>query len=1500
MLLTLILTIVGFFLIVYVTLLLPPVQNELREQAEEELSKLMHTNVSIGSLVISNFNQIELLDVKIPSPDGKRCISADKVGAGINLWRLIKKGEIIVTYTEFIGMDFRLIQQKEHGPLNIQFLIDAFKPKEKGKPPVKFDLTIHSVVIRRSNFSFDRVWCPKKPVGITDFNHVSISNIRADIDLPRIKNDNFDIDLRSLSFEEKSGLKLEDMKLRALITNQMFLISDVEIAFPGTTVIPSDLKLEYDGFSRLGDALVNTVHHLKLQGNKVTLSDFAPLWRPLAAFSEPITLSVDADGNVDRINVNDILISTPDGRLELYLKGNLSNLSDKERLAAKLTKFSLSIEARESEKIINRLLNLKSEVARSLLSLGNLRVSASGETTAAAARLEADINTSLGHLSAQGKIGFPTSGNLTADVSVSSDGLQLAPLIRDERFGKTSFYGDARFTVGGNDISGEGSLALEYTEYQGYKLSGVSLEAIKRGSHVEVALESVDPNIDISASAVAQLAGAHSDWQAEVDLRRFSNKVFRVMPQLDGYDVKGHLSAHLTGNSPDNISGSLDLSGLALNSATKPSLNLDNFSVYASAPAADGFRDVVLKSDWLDAKIRGAFMPSELPDAVKGLLARTVPAINLKTNPLAKKKYVQNLDFALTIKPDNQLVDFFKLPIGLLTDILVRGSMCDSTGRASISVDIPYIRQGKDKLIRSTRISADINAETGGSLLHFSSIIPGKKGEINLGLNLIGHYNDFVSEIGWKINRQGTYDGKVSLSTTLQSAPPGLAYPGFDVRLNPSVVHVADVAWNISPAELSYRDKKISVNNLRVSNGPQYVVIDGVASELPTDTVKVEFADFSLDYLFETLNINYVTFGGNATGKAYGTSLLSKKPIARTEGLWVDSLRYNGALLGDRADLQGVWHNDLKCIGIGARIYENNEFRASVDGGVWVAADSLSFDFNTDKVNIKFLKPFMAAFSSDIEGRASGRAKLYGTFSDIDMTGRLFADTIRMKVDYTNTWYAGSDSVMLDPGRIVIPSFRLYDSYGNSANVEGNITHRYFHDPSFEFKLTDAKGLLGYDTNARINPDWYGRVFVDGNATIKGRPGLVHVLVDVSTAPGSVFNYVLNDTEAAEEYSFLTFSDRRKKLVELEKPDTIPEFVKAFRKQVVNNSGRPSIFAIDLRVSVNPTAQLIIVMDPKAGDKITALGYGSMQIAYDSESDNMQMYGKYTIEEGNYNFTLQDLIIRDFKINPESSIAFNGDPLNATLDIDATYRVNTNLSDLDKSFSTDRDLNRTNVPVDAILKVGGGLMDPEIDYDIKLPTLTSDVERKVKSIISTDDMMSRQIIYLLALNRFYTPEYMSQSSNGGELASVASSTISSQISNILGQISDKWSIAPSFRSDKGDFSDTEVDLALTSRLLNNRLLINGNFGYRDRTTSQTMFVGDFDIEYLLNRSGNLRLKAYNHFNDQNYYLRSSLTTQGIGVIYRHEFNDILSIFKPKKSKEEKSKADTDTVSAESK
>lgn len=206
------------------------------------------------------------------------------------------------------------------------------------------------------------------------------------------------------------------------------------------------------------------------------------------------------------------------------------------------------------------------------------------------------------------------------------------------------------------------------------------------------------------------------------------------------------------------------------------------------------------------------------------------------------------------------------------------------------------------------------------------------------------------------------------------------------------------------------------------------------------------------------------------------------------------------------------------------------------------------------------------------------------------------------------------------------------------------------------------------------------------------------------------------------------------------------------------------------------------------------------------------------------------------------------------------------------------------------------MRQPDIDFDLEFPTLTADTYRKVRSIVSTKEMMNRQIIYLLALNRFYTPDYMASTTKGNELFAVASSTISSQLSSILGKLSDNWSIAPNLRSDRGDFSDIEVDVALSSRLLNNRLLLNGNFGYRDKSLNTNQFIGDFDVEYLLNKRGSWRLKAYNRYNDQNFYVRTAQTTQGVGIMFKRDFDELFNFLKPRSK--QKTDIDKDKIQSQ--
>ena len=185
----------------------------------------------------------------------------------------------------------------------------------------------------------------------------------------------------------------------------------------------------------------------------------------------------------------------------------------------------------------------------------------------------------------------------------------------------------------------------------------------------------------------------------------------------------------------------------------------------------------------------------------------------------------------------------------------------------------------------------------------------------------------------------------------------------------------------------------------------------------------------------------------------------------------------------------------------------------------------------------------------------------------------------------------------------------------------------------------------------------------------------------------------------------------------------------------------------------------------------------------------------------------------------------------------------------------------------------GQLTSPDVKFDIELPNERDEVQAIVRNYIPTDEQMNMQILYLLAIGKFYTPENLGATQNSNMMSSVVSSTLSGQLNNALSNILDvnNWNFGTNFSTGERGWTDMEFETMLSGQLLNNRLLINGNFGYRDNPMANTNFVGDFEAEWLVNRSGDIRLKAYNETNDR-YYTRTNLTTQGIGIIFKKDFN----------------------------
>lgn len=205
------------------------------------------------------------------------------------------------------------------------------------------------------------------------------------------------------------------------------------------------------------------------------------------------------------------------------------------------------------------------------------------------------------------------------------------------------------------------------------------------------------------------------------------------------------------------------------------------------------------------------------------------------------------------------------------------------------------------------------------------------------------------------------------------------------------------------------------------------------------------------------------------------------------------------------------------------------------------------------------------------------------------------------------------------------------------------------------------------------------------------------------------------------------------------------------------------------------------------------------------------------------------------------------------------------------------------------MNVTGTPNSPKVSFDLDMPTLSSDAKQMVASVINAEEEMNQQVLYLLTVGRFYTQNNNNNSTTGTysqaslAMQSILSGTISQQLNNLLGNIinNNNWNFGANISTGTEGFNDAEYEGILSGKLLNNRLLINGQFGYRDNANATTSFIGDFDLRYLLFPNGNLSINVYNKTNDR-YFTKNSLNTQGIGIIMKKDFNGIKDFFRKKK------------------
>jgi len=708
-----------------------------------------------------------------------------------------------------------------------------------------------------------------------------------------------------------------------------------------------------------------------------------------------------------------------------------------------------------------------------------------------------------------------------------------------------------------------------------------------------------------------------------------------------------------------------------------------------------------------------------------------------------------------------------------------------------------------------------------------------------------------------------------------------------DIDLDPTTFQLDKEDIQMTGAHLRRTDDgELHLDDFRLQGRSQSFSASGKLGKNGEKDFTVGLKNFDIGQILGTLERQYLHFGGRATGDIQWVSEPESRLIA--ENLQIENFSYIDTILGN-ANLQADYVLDEKTLTAVCDIETDGKYKTHIDADILMGKnDSLDLRVKPDHLPIGFINYWTGGILQDLSGTATGPVRLFGGMSRLQLAGSPLVDC-RFTHQMIGAHFHLKDTVFLEHNLLTLKNAYVDDCHGHTLTLNARVPHTDLHDFGYDVNLEmpDAnQGFLAMDRAQAPGRIYWGQIYAKGTAHLAGGNGKHRFNINVGTTDKSWFYLSPREQDLnpdQDAYTFLTFRDKAKLLNIAEGTDSNKN--NADSQQYEEQS--KTDLKVMLNVDVNEQCQVTVQMDPLSDDKLMGRGTGNLSVQYDPNND-LTLGGIYHVSQGTYSMNMKgDLVNKVFQLQNTSQVKFDGVPSDAELLLNCRYSIpSVNLTDLDESIVTLSSLSRSSAPVDCNLCISGKMDSPQIRFDLEVKNVSDEIQAYVHNVIGTQEMLNQEVLYLLVFSKFYTPQYAqsTQSRTGSELTSFASASLTSQLNQLLGHLSNNFTMGTNFRSDKGDFSDMEMDLSLSTRLLGDRLLLNGNVGYRDPANrigmagNNTSVIGDFDIEYLINSSGTVRAKAYSHYNERDYSINNALTTQGIGFILRKDFKGLSELF----------------------
>lgn len=1442
----------------------PVIQTIIARAATTYLTKKLHTRVNIEGLAITSLQKLSIKNILIMDLHNDTLVFSSRINLKLE-HPIYKTKDFAIENIQIDDAHLNLIKYKSEESSNLQFLLDFFSSGDTtmNDSSAQKPFFLHEISISNSSFSYLNQNYADSINGI-NFDDVEVSNLNTHLKDLDFQADTFKVEVVHLSLFEKSGFNVDSLSCIFSIGKNFMQVEQLKILTPFND-IDLDFIFSYNSIDDFQDFINLVQINATLRPSLINLDEvgfFAPV---MYTMDNRLRISGNMTGTVANFKARNFkfaLGKKTQFRGDIQMTGlpdvneTYTHLSIKEftTSADDISHFRLPAEPVliPLPEILNRLGTIKIE--GKFTGFYNDFVS------------YANFKTALGKLKTDLLLKVNKKGEIAYDGHFEADRFDAGKFLDvEETIGKLNIVSNVKgsgFDFETMQINMDGVVdSLEFYKniYNEINIHG-NLSDKKFTGQFAVKDDFLD--LDFTGSL---------DYSQTIPAYNFSANIPYVYLEkinLINGDESSKLSTTLTinilGDELDIMQGIIQLDSTVYSENDKKWL-MNDFMLSITRES-DNYSFINLYSDLLDASLEGDFKLMELKERGMNLLNLYLDKLIEQHITVPRDLAYQDFIFSVKLKNTAPLSELFYPKLEIKPGTFISGgynSQINNLFFDGKSSEITFMdKKVVDWYIDFYMQDSSALLNTGARKIVLTDTIQADSLQLFFTAS-----NDTLDIHALWVDKSenplssGDFKGQMAI----------LDSDKFTFHFDQADFRFSETLWQVDPSNLlSIDSNRIQFNKMGFSNNQQGIYIQGGLSTNPKDTIEFGFRNFDLsnfDLLLQHLDIE---LDGYING---GFKLIDyyNSPFYLSD-IHIDSLKFNKEKLGE-AELLTSWDPGSEAFDInGSIIYTGNIGQSKtlgITGNYYPARTDNNFniDLELNKYKLVTLRPFVNDFSSEIEGMATGNIELRGSVAEPQVTGKLNLIRCALRIDYTNVKYFFADQVIIEPNDIHFENIEINDSIPNRALLSGHIYHNHLKDFYFDLNF-NTNQIIGLNTSRHQNSIFYGHALTSGTVSISGPVRNLNMSMDIRSEKGTDIKIPVSYGTEVGNNDYIVFVNE------------------------VKNEGKPKVqykhndegVSLQLGMELTNDANIQLFMPYNMGN-IRAKGNGDMRLDVDVNS-NFTMDGEYIIDRGSFFFTLQNILNRTFDIKRGSKISWTGDPYNAQINMKAIYKVKTNLGE----YGPPQD-SSTRVPVDCIIELRNQLLNPDIRFSIEFPDISEDSKQYIYARLDTNDqaMMSQQMISLLVLNSF-----SSSSGYSGNVGFNTFSLVTNQLNNWLSSISRDFDIGVNYRPGN-ELSTQEVEVALSTQLWNDRVLIDGNVGMKDTQSAQNTtstqntnsIVGEVNVEVKITPDGRFRAKAFNKSNNNDLYKNYSPYTQGVGIFYTQEFNKLIELFPSREKNERK-------------